>query len=318
MNSVNSLGTTLDHATVRTRPQHRRGGAGRASRDHADRAAAAARHAEPAHLPQAQPGRPADHVPRPHLGDAAHVGPRRVRPDADRAAHLDGQRTSRRCSSSARRSTPCASSSTRGRWPADRSASTKSSAPCEPPTSICPPASCRGRSNATRSKPAASCSPRPPTARSSSPIATARPVRLEELGRVVDGVEDDRAASWFADRDHMQRAVILGIQRQPGRQHGAGGTRYSSAVAGTGTAVAALGRAADDVRPLAVDPRLRRRGEVHHGPRLRAGGARHLPVPAQPLGHGDPQSGAAAVHHRHVRGRWRRSASASTICRCWR
>ena len=42
------------------------------------------------------------------------------------------------------------------------------------------------------------------------------PVRLEELGRVVDGVEDDRAASWFADRDRMQRAVILGVQRQPG------------------------------------------------------------------------------------------------------
>jgi len=42
------------------------------------------------------------------------------------------------------------------------------------------------------------------------------PVRLEELGRVVDGVEDDRAASWFADRTRLQRAVILGVQRQPG------------------------------------------------------------------------------------------------------
>ncbi len=38
------------------------------------------------------------------------------------------------------------------------------------------------------------------------------PVRLEELGRVVDGVENDRVAAWFNDA----RGVILAIQRQPG------------------------------------------------------------------------------------------------------
>ncbi|MGH7277662.1 MAG: efflux RND transporter permease subunit [Candidatus Rokuibacteriota bacterium] len=38
------------------------------------------------------------------------------------------------------------------------------------------------------------------------------PVRLEELGRVVDGVQDDRVASWFNDT----RAVVLAVQRQPG------------------------------------------------------------------------------------------------------
>src|SRR5438552_5410270 len=42
------------------------------------------------------------------------------------------------------------------------------------------------------------------------------PVRLEELGSIVDGVEDDKTASWFYNKDGDQRSVILGIQRQPG------------------------------------------------------------------------------------------------------
>src|SRR5256885_1729159 len=42
------------------------------------------------------------------------------------------------------------------------------------------------------------------------------PVRLEQLGTIVDGVEDQRTASWFYDRETEQRAITLGIQRQPG------------------------------------------------------------------------------------------------------
>ena len=42
------------------------------------------------------------------------------------------------------------------------------------------------------------------------------PVRLEQLGKIVDGVEDQRTASWFYTRDGEQRAITLGIQRQPG------------------------------------------------------------------------------------------------------
>jgi HAE1 family hydrophobic/amphiphilic exporter-1 len=38
------------------------------------------------------------------------------------------------------------------------------------------------------------------------------PVRLGELGNVVDSVENSRIASWFTDR----RAIVLAIQRQPG------------------------------------------------------------------------------------------------------
>ena len=42
------------------------------------------------------------------------------------------------------------------------------------------------------------------------------PVRLEDLGTVIDSVEDDKTASWFYTPDGTQRAIILGIQRQPG------------------------------------------------------------------------------------------------------
>src|SRR5436190_4529717 len=42
------------------------------------------------------------------------------------------------------------------------------------------------------------------------------PVRLEELGTILDGVEDPRTASWFYTHDTKQRAITLGIQRQPG------------------------------------------------------------------------------------------------------
>ena len=39
-----------------------------------------------------------------------------------------------------------------------------------------------------------------------------KPVRLEELGRVLNSVENDKIASWYKN----DRAVVLAIQRQPG------------------------------------------------------------------------------------------------------
>jgi HAE1 family hydrophobic/amphiphilic exporter-1 len=38
------------------------------------------------------------------------------------------------------------------------------------------------------------------------------PVRLEQLGQVIDGVQTDKVASWYNE----ERAVVLAIQRQPG------------------------------------------------------------------------------------------------------
>src|SRR6266496_2547179 len=42
------------------------------------------------------------------------------------------------------------------------------------------------------------------------------PVRLEELGKVIDSVEDDKTASWFYTHEGSHRSVVLAIQRQPG------------------------------------------------------------------------------------------------------
>ncbi len=39
-----------------------------------------------------------------------------------------------------------------------------------------------------------------------------QPVRVDEIARVVDGVENDKTAAWYID----QRAIVLAIQRQPG------------------------------------------------------------------------------------------------------
>jgi len=40
----------------------------------------------------------------------------------------------------------------------------------------------------------------------------ANPVRLNEIGRAIDSVENDKTAAWYVD----QRAIVLAIQRQPG------------------------------------------------------------------------------------------------------
>src|SRR5262245_19468657 len=42
------------------------------------------------------------------------------------------------------------------------------------------------------------------------------PVRLEELGNIIDSVEDDKTASWFYTAKGNDRSIILAIQRQPG------------------------------------------------------------------------------------------------------
>jgi HAE1 family hydrophobic/amphiphilic exporter-1 len=42
------------------------------------------------------------------------------------------------------------------------------------------------------------------------------PVRLRELGQVIDGVQNDKNASWSVTPDQNERAIMLAIQRQPG------------------------------------------------------------------------------------------------------
>ena len=77
--------------------------------------------------------------------------------------------------------------------------------------SITPVGSLTGRTSASRSRPTTS-SPRPRTsARSSSPIATARRCGCSDVAKVVDSVENNLVAGWY----NGKRSIILAIQRQP-------------------------------------------------------------------------------------------------------
>ena len=42
------------------------------------------------------------------------------------------------------------------------------------------------------------------------------PIRLEQLGEIVDGAEDPHTGSWYYTKDSQERTITLGIQRQPG------------------------------------------------------------------------------------------------------
>jgi HAE1 family hydrophobic/amphiphilic exporter-1 len=42
------------------------------------------------------------------------------------------------------------------------------------------------------------------------------PVRLQQLGNVLDSVQNDKQAAWYNTPQHSTRAVVLAIQRQPG------------------------------------------------------------------------------------------------------
>ena len=42
------------------------------------------------------------------------------------------------------------------------------------------------------------------------------PVRLQQLGKAFDSVENDKVAAWFVDKDGARRSVVLAVQRQPG------------------------------------------------------------------------------------------------------
>ena len=69
-----------------------------------------------------------------------------------------------------------------------------------------------------------------------------RPVRLEEIGRVIDSVQNDKIASWFNNK----RGIVLSVQRQPGVKDHA--DQLAPAVSGVGEPVQEPG--AGQLEPL--------------------------------------------------------------------
>ncbi len=221
--------------------------------------------------------------------------------DHDRPAHLDGQRAWPRCRSTARRSTPCASSSTRARWPR-RGIGIDEVVARRPgrPTSTCRPASCTAR---TRPSPIQADRPAHrrrglPAARS-SPTATARRSASSELGtrrrqrrerqdrRLVH--RPARRSSWRssaspAPTPSRSRDAVKALLPTFRAQLPASRVDCTSC----STARESIHESVNDVKFTLLP---------HPGP----GRAGDLPLPAQPLGHRHPAPGAADVDRRHLR-----------------
>ncbi|MBI5725763.1 MAG: efflux RND transporter permease subunit [Planctomycetes bacterium] len=42
------------------------------------------------------------------------------------------------------------------------------------------------------------------------------PIRVQDIAKIYDGVQNDKVAAWYCDAKGQQRAIVLAIQRQPG------------------------------------------------------------------------------------------------------
>ena len=123
------------------------------------------------------------------------------------------------------------------------------------------------------------------------------PVRLEQLGQVIDSVETERAAAWMDGK----RGMILAIQRQPGTNTVQVVDNVKALLSRFSSRDSSRPASGRHLRRVAIHPPVRQRREVHAGADHLPGGDGHLPVPAQPLGHLDSRRGGAALHHRHFR-----------------
>ena len=228
------------------------------------------------------------------------------------AADLDGARAWRRCRCSGRRNTPCEFSSIRRRWRRGRSASTKSPTAVQNANVNLPTGTLYGEHKAFTVQANGQLT----RASLYRPLIVAyrngSPVRLDELGNVIDSVQNDKVANWYNDG----HAVILAVQRQPGTNTVEVVDAVKQMLPQFRGHSAAFGQAGRDLRPFgsrsgtSVDD-----VKVHAFPRGLPRGAGDLPVPAQPFGDGDPEPRAADVDHRHFRRDVPAGLQRSTTCR---
>ena len=81
------------------------------------------------------------------------------------------------------------------------------------------------------------------------------PVRLDELGTIIDSVEDDKTASWFYKDKFNSRAIVLAIQRQPGTNTIAVTDGVKNLLPRLPQRAAALGPHGHPLRPVGHHPR---------------------------------------------------------------
>ena len=208
---------------------------------------------------KSQPGRPAGPVPDAELGHAAAVAGRIATPRRCWRSGCRWSPASRRSTSSARRSSPCASTSIRRSSRRGRSASTRSRRPITGANVNRPTGTLFGPNRNF----VVQTSGQLMTAEQYRPIVVAyrngSPVRLEEVAHVYDGVENPRNASWYNGKPaHLPRRPA------PARhQHGRGRRSRQGAAARAAGAAAGVDRARHPQRPLGLDPRVGARRQVH-------------------------------------------------------
>jgi hypothetical protein len=124
------------------------------------------------------------------------------------------------------------------------------------------------------------------------------PVMLKSVAKVVDGVENTQASAWM----NKVPAVIVNIQRQPGRQHHRRRGPHQGAPAQAEGDDPARDQHHGPHRPHHDRPRLGLRRRVRALPLHRARRGRHLRLPADLRGHDHPEHRGAAFAHRDLRG----------------
>ena len=134
------------------------------------------------------------------------------------------------------------------------------------------------------------------------------PIKLNEVARVIDSVENDKVATWFNDA----RAIVLAIQRQPD----ANTVEVVDMVRDKLPAMRAQVPPAIQMKPL-FDRSLSIRAavaDVQETLAIAICARDHgdLPVPAESLGHHHSGAGGAGLADRHLRGDVCASAFPST------
>ena len=230
----------------------------------------------------------------------------------DRAAHLDGQRRGAGAGVRSRRSTPCASTSIRGSCRRAASASTRSPPRSRTRTSRCRPGTMYG------------------SQQTFTVLANGQLLRAQAYGPMIIAYRNGNAGAARRGRARLRRRRE---RQERGLVSAASGRSISPFRSSPGTnvvavvdAVKALLPSLREQLPAAVSLDIRNdrsiaiRESVHDVKftlmlTIVPGRARHLPVPAQPLGHDHPEPGAAGVDRRDLRGDVPARTTASTTCR---
>ena len=274
-------GQHADHRAVHAGPQYRCGRAGYPGGHRQGRQGML-----PPNMPRPpsyQKANPAEQpvlLPGAHLRHAAALHGRRIRRDPAGAAHLDGERRFARAGVMARRNTPCACRWIPTSWRRAASASMKCRTPSQRSNVNLPTGKLYGAKQAFTVQSSGQLTQRRRLPAHHRGLSNGAPVRLEQLGNVIDSVENDKTGAWF----NGERGIILAVQRQPGTNTVEVVDEHPSAAAGVPQRDPAVGES----RRSAFDAsesirRLHPRRGIHPGADRLPGGDGDLPLPAQHL-----------------------------------